>query len=287
MDLRTEIDIPRHQPFTIGHGEGIAMLGSCFTDNIGERLECDGFDVTYNPMGTLYNPASVYNALNLALTPRDARKLIIRQDAEGKWHCLNFAARYLYSSCEEMLDDIHTQLDKLGEYIISCRTVFITLGTAYVFRMEGEGIVGNCHKFPSRCFVRERMNVEESTDWIKKTIQLLGERKNIVFTVSPIRHTADGLHGNQLSKATLQLAIDNALQGTGAHYFPSYEIVLDDLRDYRFYAEDMKHPSKVAVDYIYEMLMKYYMTPATIEAARKARKEHKQSQHRRLLAERL
>ncbi len=283
MELRTEIDTPVKQPFTIGHGERIVMLGSCFTDNIGQRLECDGFDVTYNPMGTLYNPASVYNAIYLALADKEERRLIVRQDAEGKWHCLNFAARYLYPSLDDMLADIHTQLDKLGEDIRLCRTIFLTFGTAYVFRMEGEGIVGNCHKFPAGNFERVRMTVEEAADWIKKMICLLGEQKNIVFTVSPIRHTADGLHGNQLSKATLQLAIDKALQGSSAHYFPSYEIVLDDLRDYRFYADDMKHPSKVAVDYIYETMMKYYMPPTTIDAAKRARKEYRRSQHRPLI----
>lgn len=283
MELRTEIDIPRFRPFTISHGEGIVMLGSCFTDNIGQRLERDGFDVTYNPMGTLYNPASVYNALRLALSAQHDRKLMTRQDADGKWHCLNFAARYLYDTREEMEADIYTQLDFLAGKVRDSRTVFITLGTSYVFMLGDDGIAGNCHKFPASCFRRVRLGVNEASEWIKRTIALLGEDKNIVFTISPIRHTADGLHGNQLSKSTLLLALDDALSGTGIHYFPAYEIVLDDLRDYRFYAEDMKHPSGVAADYIYEVLMKYYMTPSTIADAMRARKQFKSSNHRQII----
>lgn len=283
MILRTEIDIPRRQPFTINHDDEIVMLGSCFTDNVGRRLDRDGFAVTYNPMGTLYNPASIYNAIHLALANEEERKLIIRQDNDEKWHCLNFAARYLYSSYEELHTDINQHLDSLGESIRKCSTIFITLGTAYVFRIGKEGIVGNCHKFPGCCFERTLLTLDESTEWIKKTIEIIGGQKNIIFTISPIRHTADGFHGNQLSKATLLLAVDNALGCTEAFYFPSYEIILDDLRDYRFYADDMKHPSEVAVDYIYEIFMKYYMTPATIEVAIRARKEFKRSQHRQII----
>ncbi len=283
MELRTEIDIPLRQPFTIDHSDEIVMLGSCFTDNIGMRLQRDGFDVAYNPMGTLYNPASVYNAMELALSDKEERKLITRQDSDGKWHCLNFAARFLYATREEMEADIHRQLDSLGDRIRSSSTIFITLGTAYVFSAGDEGIVGNCHKFPPSCFSRMRLSVDEASEWIKKTITIAGGGKHLVFTISPIRHTADGLHGNQLSKSTLQIAMDEALQGTEAHYFPAYEIVLDDLRDYRFYATDMKHPSELAADYIYEVLMKYYMTPSTIADAMRARKQYKLSQHRQII----
>lgn len=283
MELRTEIDIPRSQPFTLGHGDGILMLGSCFTDNIGQRLERDGFDVTYNPMGTLYNPASICNILELALTPPADRKLIIRQDNEGGWHCLNFACRHIYDTKEEMTADINRQLDNMAVRLSQSATVIITLGTAHVFDIGEDGIVGNCHKFPPDCFERRRLTVHEATEWIRKAISMIGQGKNIVFTISPIRHTSDGLHGNQLSKSTLLLAVDNALHERGTYYFPAYEIVLDDLRDYRFYADDMKHPSNVAVDYIYEMFMKYYMTPSTIADAIRARKEYRRSQHRQII----
>lgn len=283
MELRTEIDIPRSHPFALEHADGILMLGSCFTDNIGQRLEHDGFDVAYNPMGTLYNPASICNALELALAPQSERKFIIRQDTDGKWHCLNFAARHIFDTKEEMTADINRQLDMMANEFRNCSTVIITLGTAYVFDIGQDGIAGNCHKFPSGCFERRRLTVEEASEWIRKAIGLIGGEKNIVFTISPIRHIADGLHGNQLSKSTLQLAVDSALHGSGAHYFPAYEILLDDLRDYRFYADDMKHPSTLAVDYIYEVFMKYYMTPTTIAKAFKARKEFKRSLHTQII----
>lgn len=283
MELRTEIDIPRSRPFTLGHADRIIMLGSCFTDNVGQRLECDGFDVTYNPMGTLYNPASIFNTLELALCTETDRRLIARQDTGGKWHCLNFAGRRLYDTKEEMTADINRQLDLTADKLRQSSTIIITLGTAYVFDIGEEGIVGNCHKFPAGCFERRRLTVDEAAEWLKKIIYLAGDSRNILFTISPIRHTADGLHGNQLSKSTLQLAVDMALQDRTAHYFPAYEILLDDLRDYRFYADDMKHPSGVAVDYIYEIFMKYYMTTSTIADAMRARKEHRRALHRQII----
>ncbi|MDE6692610.1 MAG: GSCFA domain-containing protein, partial [Muribaculaceae bacterium] len=173
MELRTIIDIPRQRPFTISHDRGIVMLGSCFTDNIGQRLERDGFDVTYNPMGTLYNPASVSNALSLALSDPSERRLMTRKDADEKWHCLNFAARYLYDTREEMEADINAQLDSLAEKVRDCSTIFITLGTSYVFHLGDEGIVGNCHKFPAETFIRRRLSISEIVDEWGEILRML------------------------------------------------------------------------------------------------------------------
>lgn len=287
MKFRTEIEIPAHQPINIEHGSGIVMLGSCFTDNIGEQLEKDGFDVTHNPMGTLYNPASISQAISLAMNT-DKRELKIRQDAAGLWHCLDFATKYTDSDKNALMTKVNADLDSMAEKIRACHTLIITLGTAYVFKITDDTfgndmIVGNCHKFPASDFKRVLLSVNEVEAYLSELISLIPMDKNIIFTVSPIRHTADTLHGNQLSKATLQLGIDNLRTHRDIIYFPSYEILLDDLRDYRFYADDLKHPSSMAVEYIYEKFKSYYMTGKTIEKALACRKESKRMAHNPIL----
>lgn len=279
MKFRTEIEIPAKQPINIEHDSGIVMLGSCFTDNIGEMLEKDGFDVVHNPMGTLYNPASLAQALSLAMNS-GSRHLTIKQDTLGIWHCLDFATKYTHIDKDILIKKVNADLDLMANKIKTCATVIITLGTAYVFKLANDIIVGNCHKFPASEFTRVKLSVAEIEQYLHKIISLIPTDKNIIFTVSPIRHTADTLHGNQISKATLQLSIDGLLDHPRILYFPSYEIMLDDLRDYRFYADDLKHPSTMAVEYIYEIFCKYYMTDKTINKAMTCRKESKRAAHR-------
>ena len=279
MKFRTEIEIPKERPINIEHGAGIVMLGSCFTDNIGELLEKDGFDVTHNPMGTLYNPASLAHAISLAMNAGE-RRLTLKQDTHGMWHCLDFATKYTSPDKDALLVKVNADLDFLVDKIRACTTLIITLGTAYVFKVTDGAIVGNCHKFPASDFTRARLSVAEVEQYLHKIVSLIPSDKSIIFTVSPIRHTADTLHGNQLSKATLQLSIDGVLRHPQILYFPSYEIMLDDLRDYRYYADDLKHPSSMAVEYIYEIFGHYYMTNKTIDKAMTCRKESKRAAHR-------
>ena len=163
-------------------------------------------------------------------------------------------------------------------------TLIVTFGSAFVFERGGT-VVGNCHKFPAKEFDRRRVDVDEIVTVWAELIDSLPDKVRIIFTVSPIRHLADGLHGNQLSKATLLLAIDRlrSLYPDKTLYFPSYEIMLDYLRDYRFYAADMKHPSDVAADYIYEIFCGSYMTTATRDEALECRRRYRASQHRQIL----
>lgn len=283
MIFRTELITTKDRLHQISHDDKIVMLGSCFTDNVGEILEKDGFDVLHNPMGPLYNPVSMFNALKLALCP--THPLTIREDSEGVWHCLDFASRYSSKDLSCLKESLFLDLKRLGDCIRNSTSIILTFGTSYVYEMHESGIiVGNCHKFPSQVFKRRRLEVAEVQDCMKNIIKLLPENvKNIIFTVSPIRHIGDGLHNNQLSKSTLLLAIDATLNDERLVYFPAYEIMMDDLRDYRFYASDMKHPSEVAVDYIYEKFSETFFSKATIDRAILMRKEYLRSSHRPIL----
>lgn len=279
--FRTEIDI-KPASFDLPHSQPIVMLGSCFTDNVGALLCRDGFDVTHNPLGPLYNPASLLRAIELALGIGD---LTLRQDDNSAWHCLDFASRYSDHDRQRLIEKTTADLQALGSALRKAPTLILTLGTSYVFSLKDGVIVGNCHKFPAQVFTRRRLSTEENIHCLRRILSTLPANiERVIFTVSPIRHAGDGLHANQLSKAALLLAIDEVIAGTDyADYFPAYELVLDDLRDYRFFAADMKHPSDVAVEYIYDKFAQAYFTPATAAAAIAARKRSLRAAHRPIL----
>lgn len=279
MEFRTEIEsIKGRRP--IDHDMRIVMLGSCFSTEIGERMEHDGFAVSCNPMGVLYNPASIATAVERATGGIHYRREELVEH-EGVWHCLDFHTVYQGPDADRLLKRVNRDLDILGERLREADVLVITLGTSWVFelidRRWGERrVVGNCHKLPGTMFGRRRMEVDDIADRWARVTDSLGKR--VIVTVSPIRHTADGLHGNQLSKSTLLLAIER--MGDRVEYFPAYEIILDDLRDYRFYARDMKHPSEVAVDYVYGVFADTYFSRETARLAQENRKAYKRSQHR-------
>ena len=278
MRFRTEIERPRAR-FEIDHQRPVLLIGSCFTDEIGARLDDDGFTTVHNPLGPLYNPCSIARCLELAATGISESDLTA---GPRGWHCLDFASKYSGEK-DHVVTAVNQGLASIKNMLEQKPVVIITLGSAFVFRhLESQRIVGNCHKFPADCFGRELLTVEQASKALKKAIELLHAYGccDIIFTVSPIRHLADGLHGNTVSKSTLQLAVD-ALEGVD--YFPSYEIVLDDLRDYRFYAADMKHPSEVAVDYIYEIFSDTYFSKTTRAKALECRRASLASKHRSIL----
>lgn len=274
MEFRTPIE-PIAGRLPVDHTTPIVMLGSCFTTEVGSRLERDGFNVSVNPMGALYNPATIASAINLALSRQPYTEADLTE-YQGIYHCLDFPSIYQSENPTELLDRLNRDITMLADRLEKAGIWIITFGTARVYEFDGRGIVGNCHKLPGNMFTRRLMTVDEIVDlW-----QPLINDRRIILTVSPIRHVADGLHGNQISKATLLLASERL---ENAEYFPSYEIVLDDLRDYRFYAADMKHPSDVAVDYIYDKFAETYFTPSTLRAAIATRKAAMRAAHRPIL----
>ena len=242
----------------ISYNDKIMMLGSCFSDNIGGQLADYGFDVCVNPFGTLYNPASIAAAVKRLVSGEHFTVNDCVEIGAGSQRICSFSHHTSFSGAgtEEFLDKANTALDKASSFFRECNKVIITLGTSWCFRnIESGNIVLNCLKHPAAEFQRERLSVEQITSLLKEiTSTQYGKEKEYIFTVSPIRHFKDGAHGNQLSKSALLLGIDSIVSDK-ADYFPAYEIVMDELRDYRFYAEDMCHPTSQTTQYILERFL--------------------------------
>lgn len=256
MRFRTEETTKFISPL-LGYDKPVALLGSCFSDNMAERLRRDLFEVTVNPFGPLYNPASLCSVLTRIVEAKTYTIEELFQGPDGLWHSFDHNTSFSASTPEESLARINAALNEAHDSLSKAQVLFVTLGTAWVFYHGDDNIVANCHKLPQREFVRRLLSVDQVADYLGQITGLVDCQ--CVFTVSPIRHLADGLHGNTLSKSVLHLAIEKA----GIEYFPAYEMLIDDLRDYRFYAADMKHPSEVAADYIYEKLLGTYASVDT------------------------
>ena len=261
MNLQTKITIVAPD-FSIDYNSKLMMLGSCFAENIGSKFSYYKFDVDVNPCGIIYNPLSVANVLRLIMEGKRFEKNDLRKVGE-KWVSLYHHGAFSSTDPDECLSRINGRLEKAAEELCSLDLLVITWGTAWVYKHVRENmIVSNCHKIPAQEFERSRLSVENIVEEYVELIERLREINpglRILFTVSPIRHWKDGAHGNQLSKATLLLAIDQLREKLEyVYYFPAYEIVLDELRDYRFYADDMLH---FTVDYIWERFLYSFITP--------------------------
>lgn len=257
----TPVELPRKAPkLEIGHP--VMVMGSCFSEHIGQCLSENGMRCDVNPYGVLYNPLSISQALRQVFM---ARRYQVGDDElvnHGEhWHSLMHHGQFSASSVEECVSLINARLVPATSLSREAGLVIIlTLGSSYVYRYGGaEGpVVGNCHKMPESCFTRSRLCVEEVVEEFRRLITgvilPVNPTVRILFTVSPIRHRRDGMSANTLSKAVLLLAIDRLVAEMPEYcsYFPAYEIVMDELRDYRFYADDMLHPSPVAVEYIWQ-----------------------------------
>lgn len=272
MKFRTEIDKPQIKG-RIDYNSKIVTLGSCFAENITKRLAAAKFCVKRSPVGILFNPASIASTLT-AFAERSAVDCgrIVRR-SEG-WVSLDCHSELTMPTEEEAIKTIQNAIDEGHKLLRSATCVIITFGTAWVYEHIATGrVVANCHKQPSREFCRRRMSVEEIVTLFKPLMEGVLRDKHIIFTVSPIRHTADGLTENCVSKAILRLAADT-LSSTydNADYFPAFEIVTDDLRDYRFYAEDMVHPSAQAVEYIWQRFIESALADSAVELLPKVEK---------------
>ena len=263
MKLYTSVDIAP-SPKKIAYNDKILLLGSCFADNIGTKFGEYYFQTTVNPYGTLYNPASIAKAISGIGNGVSDIGFV---EHNGLWHSLSHHGSFSRADKEDLVRACEQSRVQLREALQQASIMIITFGTAWVYEYEDK-VVANCHKLPANRFVRRRMTVDEIVE-IWQPILAAMPNKHWIFTVSPIRHVKDGLHENQISKAILLQAVDRLTAKQldspigGLSYFPSYEIMLDELRDYRFYAEDMVHPSQVAVDYIWQRFMDTYMTADT------------------------
>ena len=287
MELFTRIATPKSN-IQIDYTKKLAFFGSCFADNISAQFATRKFNVFANPFGTVYNPLSMERMIqNIA-----DRKIFDESDVfkdercDGLWHCWEAHSSFSAKTKDECIEKLNTANAKALEFLQQADTVFITIGSAYVYSLkenECSRIVANCHRQDPRIFERRLISVEEAAQAIHRTVAHLRDINrdiHIVFTVSPIRHKGDGAHGNNLSKATVLLAINNALKKVAAEYFPSYEIVMDELRDYRFYDSDMIHLSKTAEEIIFERMLETYCDNTTRENIAKVEKFLKKENHR-------
>lgn len=261
MNFTTSVDIPKTS-LSITHQQRLMLLGSCFADSIGQKLIREKYQCLVNPFGTLYNPASIAALLLRSISEQEytaqSPEIFTANNAFSWMHHSSFHAE----SAEELAIKLNKTMHCVAEWLRNCDVLIVTFGSSYIYRQKETGmLVANCHKQPDTLFQRVRLAAYDIADSWTTLLHLLhsvNPKLQIIFTVSPIRHKRDGMHQNQLSKAELLLAIDQ-LQMDFTHYFPSYEIQLDELRDYRFYADDMVHPSDLAVQYIYQRFADTYI----------------------------
>lgn len=265
--FRTIIEIePSKQK--ISYENQLITIGSCFSENIGQRLKNAYFQVDSNPFGVLFNPVSIKNSLDILLE----KKLFTENDIfrnGSLWS--SFSHSTLFSSVDQAvcLTNINNRIEAAINHLQHADFIFITFGTAWVYHLKETGeLVSNCHKLPSNNFMRKRLSVEEIVETYVVLLEKLhhfNPELHIIFTVSPIRHWKDGAHENNISKSTLHLAIEALRKRFDfIDYFPAYEIQMDELRDYRFYATDMFHPSDTAIDYIWKRFSETYFSEETI-----------------------
>ena len=275
MKLQTPVTLDA-APVSISYNDRIAVVGSCFADEIGARLSAAGFQVLCNPFGTLYNPVSIGNAIARlgSGAPFTADDVVEMGAGAGRfcsfWHHTSFARE----TPEAFLENANAALAEASAFWKACNRVIVTLGTAWAFRADATGeTVANCLKRPAAEFTRYRLTVPQTAAILRGLVQRHAD-KQFVFTVSPIRHLADGAHGNQLSKSTLLLATE------GLPYFPAYEIMMDELRDYRWWAEDMVHPSKQAASYLCDRFIEWALPVSEWDHYEAQMKAWRHAQHR-------
>ncbi|HRN42090.1 MAG TPA: GSCFA domain-containing protein [Vicingus sp.] len=257
-----------HTPTTkskvnLSHQEAILLLGSCFTENIGEKLLNSKFNVNINPFGIIYNPISIANSLTRIVN----NQLYTEQELSEqhkKWFSFDHHGSFSSFNQQECLTKINNEITCAYQHLQETKTIVITLGTAWVYEnIENKKLVANCHKIPAKNFTKRLLTVDEI---VQLFLALANTLKNIqfIFTVSPVRHISDGLHENNISKSVLHLAIHELTKNhTNCHYFGAYEMVIDELRDYRFFKEDMIHPTPQAINYVWEKFATTYFNKET------------------------
>ena len=281
----TQIDIP-HSAVEITYNDRILTLGSCFAENIGTKLQEFFFLTFINPFGVMYNPMSVAQGIRHLLSEKEFTAADLFQSG-SLWNSLAHSSTFSAVTADEALQKINSRLQAARYFLHETNVMMITLGTAWVFELVENGkIVSNCHKLSASRFTRRRLSVDEIINEFTEVFGLLRNSYpglKFIFTVSPIRHWKDGAHENTVSKSTLHLAVD-ALekQFDFVHYFPAYEIMMDELRDYRFYASDMLHPSDVAVDYIWQRFGDTYFSSETLNLKKELERLRADLNHRPL-----
>ena len=256
MILQTKIPLNKQSHNLIDYTSELLLIGSCFVENIGEKLNYFKFRNTLNPIGILFHPIAIENLITRAINKDYFQEEDLVYQNE-QWHCLEAHSSLSSANKEVLLRNLNNALDKTHKQIQKSSHIIITLGTSWVYRsLETDNIVANCHKIPQKKFLKELLTVDLVSESLNAIIALVREENpnaSIIFTVSPVRHLKDGFLENQRSKAHLISAIHQVVEPrNNIFYFPSYELMMDELRDYRFYKDDMIHPNQLAINYIWD-----------------------------------
>lgn len=269
MKLQTQIPLEKQSNNLIDYHSNIVLLGSCFVENIGDKLSYFKFKNLQNPFGIIFNPVSLAKIIERNVQQNYYTEADVFFHNE-QWHCFEVHSELSNSNKEAFLKSLNASIDSTHQQLNNSTHVLITLGTAWVYRfLETRSIVANCHKLPQKQFSKELVSVDviiQSLETIIRLIRSVNSKITIIFTVSPVRHIKDGFIENTQSKAHLITAIhqiinhQSSIENGQLAYFPSYEIMMDELRDYRFYAEDMLHPNQTAIHYIWGKFQHVWMS---------------------------
>ncbi|MGB5654099.1 MAG: GSCFA domain-containing protein [Robiginitalea sp.] len=282
MKWRTKVEIGQGAD-PIDYRDEVLVLGSCFADHLGDKLAYYQFRHLANPFGVLFHPIPLGHLIERAVEGRRFREDDLFE-REGLWRCLEVHSRAAGSSKDATLKGMNETLNTFQKSLAQASHIVLTLGTAFAFRnLDTDLLVANCHKLPQQQFHRELTPVAELVRSLGHTIAVI--RKNnpecqILLTVSPVRHVRDGLVENQRSKAHLLAAVHQVVEGVNIHYFPAYELLMDELRDYRFYKRDLIHPTEQAVDFVWEKFIEAWVDPGVIPVMKRVAGVRKQLAHR-------
>lgn len=255
MIFQTQIPIKREENNLISYYSKTLLIGSCFSENIGNKLAFYKFQTHQNPFGILFHPKAIENLISRAIKSEYyiEKDLVFNNE---RWHCLDAHSSLSAADKNTLLHNLNSALENTKTYLENASHIIMTLGTSWVYRyLENDCIVANCHKIPQKKFSKDLLSIDEITSTLKNITALISsinKKANIIFTVSPVRHLKDGFIENNRSKAHLISAVHATVNSEmNSHYFPSFEIVVDELRDYRFYNEDMIHPNNMAINHIW------------------------------------
>lgn len=281
--MNFHLTFPLETTFRIEHNQKILTIGSCFSEEIASRLIDFKFQVLKNPFGVLFHPLAILTALKKAIT----NKKFIEQEVffhNEMYFIWDVHSKFNELSKEELLKNVNQKITEFYTFLKETDIIFITLGTSFVYELIENGkIVANCHKVPSSKFQKKLLSENEiliALQSIISKLQKFNSKIKIVFTVSPVRHIKDGVFENNVSKGRLLSAVYSILSKEKVFYFPSYELIVDDLRDYRFYKKDLIHPNELAIDYVWEKFSEMYFSEKTKELNLKIEKFNKSYQHK-------
>ncbi len=285
MQLQTTINInPRARA---SYNSRFMMMGSCFAQNMGEKLLASRFDTVLNPFGILYNPGSIARALERLAENRLFTKEELVEH-RGMFSSFMHHGSFSAAEADVTLENMNSSYEEATRALREIDTLIVTFGSSHIYEYEGD-IVANCHKMPAKMFAERRMTIEEICNIWSKTIATIREINpsvEVIFSVSPVRYLGYGAKESQCNKATLLLAVENICRkNDNAHYFPAYEIMMDELRDYRFYKADMVHPNEIAIEYIWEKFTTYLFSKDTHKVMEEVEKVNRALSHRPLHAE--